>query len=112
MRADRKRPRSAAPFPKVALACTIHTSSSFKVQVGTSAVVPLALANWLTGNEAAVFVCEPTLETIILEDLRNVDGCPRTRGNVMVYGIPWNAMLTFGTAAGQVRNKGRVEEVL
>ena len=73
--------------------------------------MPLALANWLAGNEAAVFVCEPTLETIILEDLRNVDGCPRTQGNVTVYGIPWNAM-PFGAAAGQVRNKGRVEEVL
>jgi hypothetical protein len=42
---------------------------------------------------------------MILADLRQVDGCPKTGVNVTVYGIPWNAMLMFGAAAGPVRNK-------
>jgi hypothetical protein len=29
---------------------------------------------------------------------------------VTVYGIPWNAMLMFGTAAGPVRNKAELQE--
>lgn len=44
------------------------------------------------------------LEALILEDLRNVDGCPKRGVNVTVYGIPWNAMHTFGAEAGPVRN--------
>jgi len=44
------------------------------------------------------------------EDLRNiVDGCPERGVNVTVYGIPWNAMLTFGAAAGPVRNKAELK---
>ena len=45
------------------------------------------------------------LEAMILEDLLKVDGCPKTGVSVTVYGIPWNAMLMFGAAAGPVRNK-------
>ena len=45
---------------------------------------------------------------MILEDLRNVDGCPERGVNVTVYGIPWNAMLMFGAAAGPVRNKAEL----
>jgi hypothetical protein len=42
--------------------------------------------------------------------LRNiVDGCPERGVNVTVYGIPWNAMLTFGAAAGPVRNKAELK---
>jgi len=45
------------------------------------------------------------LAAMILEDLRKVEGCPERGVNVTVYGIPWNAMLMFGAAAGPVRNK-------
>jgi hypothetical protein len=45
------------------------------------------------------------LAAMILEDLRKVEGCPERGINVTVYGIPWNAMLMFGAAAGPVRNK-------
>jgi hypothetical protein len=45
------------------------------------------------------------LAAMILDDLRKVDGCPEHGVNVTVYGIPWNAMLMFGAAAGPVRNK-------
>ena len=51
------------------------------------------------------------LEAMILEDLRNVvDGCPERGVNVTVYGIPWNVMLTFGAAAGPVRNKADLKK--
>jgi hypothetical protein len=50
------------------------------------------------------------LEAMILEDLRNVVGCPERGVNVTVYGIPWNGMLTFGAAAGPVRNKAELLE--
>jgi hypothetical protein len=45
------------------------------------------------------------LERMILQDLRNVDGCPERGVTVTVYGIPWHAMLTFGAEAGPVRNR-------
>jgi hypothetical protein len=50
------------------------------------------------------------LEAMILEDLRGVDGCPEQGVNVTVYGIPWNAMLMFGAAAGPVRNKEELKK--
>jgi len=34
---------------------------------------------------------------------------PERGVNVTVYGIPWNAMLTFGAAAGPVRNKAELK---
>jgi hypothetical protein len=49
------------------------------------------------------------LAAMILEDLRKVDGCPESAVNVTVYGIPWNAMLMFGAAAGPVRNKAELQ---
>jgi hypothetical protein len=52
------------------------------------------------------------LERMILEDLRNVDGCPERGVSVTVYGIPWNAMLTFGAEAGPVRNKAELKNFL
>ena len=45
------------------------------------------------------------LEAMILADLSNMDGCPRSGDKVTVYGISWGAMLTFGTAAGPVPNR-------
>jgi hypothetical protein len=45
------------------------------------------------------FKTSAELEAMILEDLRNVDGCPQQGITVTVYGIPWNAMLMFGAAA-------------
>jgi hypothetical protein len=50
------------------------------------------------------------LERMILEDLRNMDGCPEHGVSVTVYGIPWNAMLTFGAEAGPVRNKAELKK--
>ena len=50
------------------------------------------------------------LEAMILADLRNVDGCPKQGVNVTVYGVPWNAMLTFGAAAGPVRHKDELKQ--
>ena len=52
------------------------------------------------------------LERMILQDLRNVDGCPERGVSVTVYGIPWNAMLTFGAEAGPVRNKDELKKFL
>ena len=49
------------------------------------------------------------LAAMIREDLSKVDGCPEHGANVTVYGIPWNAMLTFGAAAGPVRNKAELK---
>jgi hypothetical protein len=45
---------------------------------------------------------------MILQDLLNIDGCPQRGVSVTVYGIPWKAMLTFGVAAGPVRNKAEL----
>jgi hypothetical protein len=42
------------------------------------------------------------LAAMILQDPSKVDGCPKLGVNVTVYGIPWNAMLMFGAAAGPV----------
>jgi hypothetical protein len=52
------------------------------------------------------------LEKMILEDLRNMGGCPKRGVSVTVYGIPWNAMLTFGAEAGPVRNKDELKKFL
>jgi hypothetical protein len=52
------------------------------------------------------------LERMILEDLRNMGGCPACGVSVTVYGIPWNAMLTFGAEAGPVRNKAELKKFL
>jgi hypothetical protein len=49
------------------------------------------------------------LSAMILKDLSNVDGCPKEGVTVTVYGIPWRAMLTFGVAAGPVRNKAELQ---
>lgn len=50
------------------------------------------------------------LEAMILEDLRNVDGCPVRGVTVTVYGIPWKALLMFGAGAGPVRNKAELQQ--
>ena len=50
------------------------------------------------------------LAAMIREDLSKVDGCPERGVNVTVYGIPWNAMLMFGAAAGPVRNKVELQK--
>ena len=49
------------------------------------------------------------LAAMIYEDLSKMDGCPERGVIVTVYGIPWNAMLTFGVAAGPVRNKAELQ---
>ena len=42
---------------------------------------------------------------MILADPRQVEGCPKNGVTVHVYGIPWNALLMFGAAAGPVRHR-------
>ena len=50
------------------------------------------------------------LAVMIREDLSKMDGCPQRGVNVTVYGLnPWNSMLTFGAAAGPVRNKAELQ---
>jgi hypothetical protein len=49
------------------------------------------------------------LAAMIHEDLRQMDGCPKQGVTVTVYGIPWKSMLTFGIAAGPVRNKAELQ---
>jgi hypothetical protein len=50
------------------------------------------------------------LAAMILADLRQVVGCPREGVTVYVYGIPWNALLMFGAAAGTVRNRVELKQ--
>jgi hypothetical protein len=50
------------------------------------------------------------LAAMIVADLNQVVGCPKLGVNVTVYGIPWNAMLMFGIAAGSVPNKAALLE--
>jgi hypothetical protein len=47
---------------------------------------------------------------MIHEDLSRMDGCPKHGVSVTVYGIPWNAMLTFGAEAGPVRDKAELKK--
>ena len=47
---------------------------------------------------------------MILADLRQVEGCPKTGVTVYVYGIPWNALLMFDAAAGPVRNRAELKQ--
>jgi hypothetical protein len=49
------------------------------------------------------------LAAMIHEDLSKMDGCPKDGVMVTVYGNPWNAMFTFGVAAGPVRNKAELQ---
>jgi hypothetical protein len=51
---------------------------------------------------------EDELATLIHADLSQMEGCPQEGVSVTVYGIPWKAMLTFGVAAGPVRNKAEL----
>jgi hypothetical protein len=50
------------------------------------------------------------LAAMIREDLTKVDGCPERGITVTVCGIPWRSMLTFGAAAGPVRNKAELQK--
>jgi hypothetical protein len=34
---------------------------------------------------------------------------PDKGSNITVYGMPWNAMMMFGVAAGPVRNKAELQ---
>jgi hypothetical protein len=45
---------------------------------------------------------------MILEDLKQVEGCPAQGVNVTVYGLPRNAMMMFDAKAGPVRNKAEL----
>jgi hypothetical protein len=49
------------------------------------------------------------LAAMIHEDLSKMDGCPAAGVKVTVYGIPWKSMLSFGVAAGPVRNKAELQ---
>jgi hypothetical protein len=55
---------------------------------------------------------EDELATLIHADLSQMEGCPQEGvTSVTVYGIPWKAMLTFGVAAGPVRNKAELQRL-
>jgi hypothetical protein len=50
------------------------------------------------------------LAAMILQDLSNMDGCPKRGVTVTVYGLnPWNSMLTFGVDAGPVPSKTELQ---
>jgi hypothetical protein len=51
---------------------------------------------------------EEELAAMIHADLSQMKDCPQEGVSVTVYGIPWKAMLTFGVAAGPVRNKAEL----
>jgi hypothetical protein len=51
------------------------------------------------------------LAAMIHEDLSKMEGCPGAGIKVTVYGIPWKAMLTFGVAAGPVRNRAELKRL-
>jgi hypothetical protein len=63
-------------------------------------------------------ISEPARETktadelaaMIMNDLRQMADCPQRGVTVTVYGIPWNAMLSFGVAAGPVHNKAELQQ--
>ena len=50
--------------------------------------------------------------SMILENLRNVDGFPHEGVNITIYGIHWTAMMMFGVAGGPVRNKTELQRFL
>jgi hypothetical protein len=51
------------------------------------------------------------LAAMILSDLHQVAGCPRSGVTVTVYGLsPWNSWLHFGAAAGPVHNKQELQD--
>jgi hypothetical protein len=53
---------------------------------------------------------ERSAAAMILQDLSNVEDCPRRGVTVTVYGLdPWNVLLSFGVAAGPVRNKAELQ---
>jgi hypothetical protein len=54
---------------------------------------------------------EEELAALIHADLSQMDGCPQDGVIVTVYGIPWKAMLSFGVAAGPVRNKAELQRL-
>jgi hypothetical protein len=58
-------------------------------------------------NQSKLLKTSAELEALILADMLNVEGCPQRGINVTVYGIPWNAMLMFGTA---VRNRAELQK--
>lgn len=51
------------------------------------------------------------LAAMILSDLKQVAGCPRSGITVTVYGLsPWNSWLHFGGTAGAVHNKQELQD--
>ena len=50
------------------------------------------------------------LAAMIHQDLSQIEGCPEAGVKVTVYGLnPWNCLLTFGAAAGPVRNRAELQ---
>ena len=51
------------------------------------------------------------LAAMILNDLKQVAGCPSSGVTVTVYGLrPWNSWLHFGAATGAVQNKRELQD--
>jgi hypothetical protein len=49
------------------------------------------------------------LATILQLDLKQLKDCPGAGVQVLVYGIPWKALLMFGAEAGPVRNRAELQ---
>jgi hypothetical protein len=60
-------------------------------------------------NPRKQIITAEELAAMIHEDLSKVDGCPKQGVTVTVYGLPWKSMLTFGAAAGPVRDKAELQ---
>jgi hypothetical protein len=63
-----------------------------------------------TSERASETKTADELAAMILNDLRQMADCPQRGVTVTVYGLPWKAMLSFGVAAGPVRNKAELQE--
>jgi hypothetical protein len=93
---------SAAPegasFPDAATAEKPNLPPPLPIAPTSSGLTPAARTK---GKKTA-----HELAAMILDDLRQIEGCPKRGVRVTVYGCnPWNSWLSFGGEAGPVPNK-------
>ena len=76
---------------------------------GTS-VVNQVTENQIRKNPVKQTKTVEELAAMIHQDLSQIEGCPEAGVKVTVYGLnPWNCLLTFGVAAGPVRNRAELQ---
>ena len=81
--------------------------------VRTPPPLPAAIVNAGLSHSAPVKGTKTAdeLAAMILSDLKEIKGCPKVGINVTVYGSnPWNSWLSFGGAAGPVRNRAELQD--